>query len=92
MSGDLVRAEDLAQQMSQPLRQPARIDEHEGRLMPLHVLGDPRYDLGHLLLGKDGRHLLLRQFDADPKISAVTAVHHLDVARRSRPTGVAPAG
>ena len=59
VGGDLVRAEDLAQQVGQALGQPPGVDEHEGRLVALHVLGDPLDDLAHLLLGKDGRQLLL---------------------------------
>ena len=39
---DLVRAKDLAQKVSQALGQPAGVDEHERRLVALHVLGDPR--------------------------------------------------
>ena len=81
MGGDLVRAEDLAQQVSQALGQPAGVDEHERCLVALHVLGDPRHDLAHLFLGKDGRHLLFGQFDADPQVAAVAAVHDLHVAR-----------
>ena len=49
----------LAQKVGQALGQPAGVDEHEGRLVALHVGGDALDYLAQLLLGKDGRQLLL---------------------------------
>ena len=56
----LVRSQKFAEQVGEALGQPARVDEHECRLVPLDMGGDALDDLAHLLLGKDSRELLFR--------------------------------
>ena len=58
VSRHLVRPQDLAEQVGEALGQPARVHKNERCLVALDMGSYPLDDLGHLLLGEDGRELL----------------------------------
>ena len=81
VGGDHVVAEPLAQLVGQPLRQPAGVDEHDGRAVAGDVLGDPIEDVVHLRRRGHRLELAIRELEGDVEGPPVAGVD--DRAARS---------
>src|ERR1017187_5113871 len=65
MGLDAVVAEALSQLMSDPLGHSPGVDEHEGRPVLLYVRCDPFQHRRHLLEGRHGAELVVRELDGN---------------------------
>ena len=68
MAGDRLLSQQLTQLMSQPLRQPPRVDKNQRRAVRVHQLDDPLINLGPLLVHADRPEFARRHFDPQIKL------------------------
>ena len=74
MRGHRVVAEPLREQMRHAFGHAARVDEHDGGLVPTHVSGDAVQHVGHLLARRDRPELFVGQLDGDVKVALMPDV------------------
>ena len=77
----LALAEALLERVADPLDQPARVDEHQRRVVLPDQLGDAVVDPAHLLERRHRGQLVVGDLDREVDVAAVTAVDD----RRRRP-------
>jgi len=89
MSSHLVLAEPLPQLVGDPFGHPPSVDEHEGRAVALHMLGDAVEDLPHLFGRGHRRELVVGELEGEVESALVPDVDDRAArgAVRVRPAG-----
>ena len=77
VGGHDVVAEALAEQVREPLGEPAGVDEHQRGAVLLHERGDAVEHVGHLLGRGDGLELAVGQLQREVEVAEVTGVDDL---------------
>ena len=88
VGGDHIVPEPLAQLVGQSLREPAGVDEHDGRAVAGHVLGDAVEDVVHLGGGGHRLQLAVGELEGDVERPPVPGVDDRAAGRPSGPVRV----
>ena len=79
-------AESLREPVGDALRQPPRVDEHDGRAVALDVGGDALEHLGPVLVRGDGADILIGHLDCERHLALVAHVHDGAIGSAVLPT------